>query len=152
MNGGLNTYGYVGGNPLYWIDSTGLYEEDINNLTKWIEKNTGVTMPEYGGFMDIPQNEAKAYYDPVEKKYYMSRAWFDRGLDGNGIYETCKTMVHESFHPDDNLLDKLLLGASQSFHQTSYINRAKKIVDDTLNKKGVPRLPDPTPFKPERGR
>jgi len=28
LNGGLNTYGYVGGNPLYWIDPFGLCETD----------------------------------------------------------------------------------------------------------------------------
>jgi hypothetical protein len=34
MRGGLNTYGYVGGNPLGWIDPFGLVEGSPSNLAK----------------------------------------------------------------------------------------------------------------------
>jgi hypothetical protein len=155
MNGGLNTYGYVDGNPLNWIDPYGLYEEDVQNLTNWIEKHTNVTMPAFGGFKDLPLDTG-GYYDRDAKKYYLNETLYDRSLVEHGVEKLCTTMVHESFHPDDNALELIILGIEDFFdmqlHQNRYRDRAETIINDALNKDGVPPLPAPTPFKPERGR
>jgi RHS repeat-associated protein len=47
LAGGLNTYGYVGGNPLYYVDSYGLAEYSPSRITKSFNRNDT-----RGGFSD----------------------------------------------------------------------------------------------------
>jgi len=132
------------------IDKYGLYEEDVYNMMLWLERYTDIKLPEFGGFKDLdgPDNEGGGVYVRNEKMFYLDKI-FSKNLIDNGMNKMCETIVHESFHPDDDWLDLFIQNYfGQQWHQESYNRRARKIIDDALKKPGVPPLPDPIPYKP----
>jgi hypothetical protein len=98
LAGGLNIYGYVGGNPLRWIDQFGLDAIDVNNILI----NIGNMFPN----LYVPQNVTYNILPPgIDGRYdrptdiiILPPEQETQCLSENEFVELYQTLYHETLH------------------------------------------------------
>jgi len=103
LGGGINTYAYVGGNPLTLVDPLGLTQQDINEMTCFARQNNpDLTIPDpavedipnYMGYIVGGYVNHWPWSKPVINSLYLKPLSAD---DRVGLYNT---IIHESWHYD----------------------------------------------------
>jgi len=117
LNGGWNTYGYVGGNPIYWFDSLGLAEETIPNtkpfdpvdifdlIPPWVRKTPGICLMLLTYTTPYDPNVAACDMDPSKCPLMDENADAERekskakGVPDSEIGPSGKPKIHVTKHP-----------------------------------------------------
>ena len=126
LSAGLNVYGYVQGDPINYVDPTGLTRADINNLTELARRTQPDlqipdrvhTMPMFPGGLGV----TVPYLDTI----FVNNKYLDK-LDHAGRKELLELIIHESIHATRPALDSILHPLSHEDIYTAAAERLKKI-------------------------
>ena len=98
MTGGLNTYGYVGGNPLLWTDFLGLRYEDVQQAWNWLVLN----YPQLTENVDVFSNPILNYSSASGISYgnsiVIQESYVTDCLNEEEINDLRYTLIHELLH------------------------------------------------------
>jgi len=142
LYGGLNTYSYVGNNPMGWIDPYGLCKQDVENVRKWIEDHIGIEQSENWEFGDATEGGKF----PTSDAYYHWRPWrettvvdnkYKKTLTVGDMMQLVETMVHESLHKKHywkDMWDSTWDWNWQDNHQLPYKKETHDLIDPVLQK------------------
>jgi len=101
LRGGVNTYAYVGGNPLVFFDSLGLSPQDVNNAWTWLQQNypdltNGVS---FGPSWFLDQTGEGGVYFPGTKRFLIRKEFYTKDcLTKEELSDLRNTLAHEALH------------------------------------------------------
>ena len=101
MMGGSNTYGYVGGNPLRFVDPLGLSQQDVDQAWSWLKTNypeltDGVT---FGPSKLLDYSSGAGAYVPGSDKFYIRESFYTKECRSTDEqWELKNVLIHESLH------------------------------------------------------
>ena len=126
LSGGINTYGYVGGNPLTFYDFFGLTRAQVDYMTKVAKcKNPDLKVPDYVHISPNFGGVDTAVTNPITLSVTLSN-YYNGDLDGAGMISLYKTIVHESIHRTRPRIDMI----TRPFdHPDIYAEAAKRAKD-----------------------
>ena len=125
MQGGLNTYGYVGVNPLSYVDPLGLLPSDYAAVEQIVRKYAdavGVRTPSIYGIGLSERDDAggvKGVTDLTDKDRPVrihDRYW-DKCLTDAQAADLLNTYIHETVHFNSSALDRFFLKYFQDKYQ-----------------------------------
>jgi len=119
LAGGLNRYGYVGGNPLGWFDPDGLTQCDIDTAyeivkRKYPELNFGKDSP----VVDLPRNGPEAGNSQPKNQgkqknipgrdgnIHLNKNYLDKLSDPKAV-DLVDTIIHEALHLSRDPIDQM---------------------------------------------
>ena len=102
LAGGLNTYAYVGGNPLRWVDPFGLTEQDIARALSLARRTqTNLNVPGQVQIDDLGSiifgRDFTGYTDPLTKSITIDDQFLPQ-LTCHEFVDLFRTVVHEAIH------------------------------------------------------
>lgn len=99
LAGGLNTYSYVGGNPVNLIDPLGLTQCDIDAAMEFAKmRNTKIKFGEGPALADIRRGGDEGYAALTgDRRIHVNERFLDV-LDWSGVYNLLDTVIHEGLH------------------------------------------------------
>ncbi len=100
LGGGLNTYAYVGGNPISSIDPFGLTQCDIDAAFAFAKKmNPDIKFGGGAPKADMPRSgaEGEAQLRGGDGYIHLNERYLDV-LDWSGVYNLLDTIIHEGLH------------------------------------------------------
>ncbi|WP_455435286.1 RHS repeat-associated core domain-containing protein [Xanthomonas sp. WHRI 7945] len=98
--GGMNTYDYVSGNPISFVDPLGLTQCDIDAAFAFAKKmNPDIKFGAGAPKADIPRDgvEGKAELRGGDGYIHLNERYLNV-LDWSGVYNLLDTMIHEGLH------------------------------------------------------
>ena len=132
LNGGINTYAYVGGNPLRYVDFTGLTREDIDFVLGQVTQQYSDILPRGKLVCGPKKGTASAYTDETPGDIYVQQKFCDaKCLSKEEFYLLFWDLVHEGMHATDSFFRNRLESAlefftrQQSAHHDSIENRTE---------------------------
>lgn len=104
---GVNTYTYVGGSPVLFVDPSGLTRAQVDCMLEKVRTNNpDLNVPHT---VDISSNfdgQDTAVTNPATMKVTLSN-YYNGDLDRDGMYSLYKTLTHESIHRTKGRLDMI---------------------------------------------
>ncbi|KPJ88073.1 MAG: hypothetical protein AMJ53_17300, partial [Gammaproteobacteria bacterium SG8_11] len=151
IDGGQNTYTYVGNNPMSWIDPYGLCKEDVENVRNWIAENIGIEQSKNWKFGDASGGGeypgAGAYYDwGLFSDTTIVDRQFEPELDAGDMQKLVNILVHEALHKKHFIRDQWESTWDRNWqvNQKKPYNKETHDLLDPVLQKGIP-IPDPVP-------
>ena len=156
LNGGPNTYTYVAGNAVALIDLSGLAQQDVEAIDRYITNH----------FPDITRADGYVYGDPGKENdartnssgvTTLPKTMKCKKLSFDEFYDLFKTMLHESMHSTDVLADPLnrtldaagdFFGITTAHHRSIYSRENYETIGMHNAVPGQALWGKPTKFRP----
>ena len=107
--GGLNTYVYVGNNPLYWVDLLGLTREDIDQMTEFVQQTQpDLNVDPYIGTFPMPGDGYRAITNPITRNITLDNYFLKENLSPRDLRLLENRIIHESIHRTRPRRDSIL--------------------------------------------
>jgi len=107
LNGGWNTYVYVGGNPLKFIDPFGLTRDDINTITEQVAAdNPDLNVDPYTGTLPMIGG-GDGVTSPLTEEVYINSDYLDSNLSKRELVDLERVIIHENLHRDRGRVDMI---------------------------------------------
>jgi len=140
LNGGNNTYAYVGGNPVNWADPYGLCKGDVENVIKWIDENIDIEQSKNWKFGDASGGGeypgALGYYNRPTDTTVVDN-FFKSKLTIGDMQKLVNLMVHEALHKKHYIKDPWDAYWDDNWqynHQKPYNKETLDLIDPVLQK------------------
>jgi RHS repeat-associated protein len=103
ITAGINTYAYVGGNPTSFVDTLGLTQQDIDQMTCFARQNNldmNIPTPAVEDIPDYAGFKVEGYVGPWPWSTPAISSMYLAPLDAAEVIDLYNTIVHESWHYD----------------------------------------------------
>jgi RHS repeat-associated protein len=97
--GSYSTYAYVGAQPLSFIDSLGLSEQDVNNAWAWLQQHyPALTKDVSFGSSSLLNKTVDGIYVPGTNHFYIAKFYYTDCLSAQKLWDLRNLITHESLH------------------------------------------------------